>query len=222
MARQATTKKTFVIGDIHGCHETFERLLGKISPVAGEDTIVILGDMINRGPESKEVIETLIKLRHENHQLITLKGNHEVMFLDYLSGKNRNFFLVNGGEMTLKSYGIADPFSKKTINKIPADHIKFLRNLLPYWQDETYIYVHAGLKPGIKLTKQPNRWLYWAKKDFIEEQHDYGKKVIFGHTTFKEPLIQKSKVGIDTGAAYGNKLTCLILPDFEFISVNAP
>lgn len=213
-------KKTYVIGDIHGCYSALERLLDKIAPIPGKDTIVILGDMVNRGPDSSKILDTLIALRQKNYHVITIKGNHEFMFLDYLSGKNQNFFLINGGEITLKNYYITNPFLKKSLDKIPGSHIQFLHNLLPYWEDDTHIYVHAGLKPGVKLIKQSTDWLYWARYNFIDTQYDFGKKVIFAHTPFKKPLIQENKVGIDTGAVYGGKLTCLILPDFEFVSVD--
>ena len=213
-------KKTYVIGDIHGCHVALDRLLEKIAPTPGTDTIITLGDMINRGPDSSKVLETLTQLRLENYHVIALKGNHEFMFLDYLSGRNQNFFLINGGEMTIKNYNINNPFLKNSRRKIPDKHIQFLHNLLPYWEDETYIYVHAGLQAGVRLTKQSTDWLYWARNNFIDEQYDYGKRVIFAHTPFREPLIQENKVGIDTGAVYGGKLTCLILPDFEFVSVD--
>lgn len=213
-------KKTYVIGDIHGCHLTLDSLLEKIAPVPGKDTVIVLGDMINRGPGSSKVLDRLIKLRLEGYEIIAIKGNHEFMFLNYLAGKNQNFFLINGGEKTIKSYCINNPFSKDSLHKIPKEHIQFLENLLPYWEDETYIYVHAGIEPGIRLSEQSTDWLYWARDNFIAEQYDYEKRVIFGHTPFSQPLIQKNKIGIDTGAVYGGKLTCLILPDFEFASVD--
>jgi serine/threonine protein phosphatase 1 len=106
------------------------------------------------------------------------------------------------------------------LKKIPDAHVQFLKSLLPCWEDESNIYVHAGLQPGVKLSRQQPDWLYWSRENFINEQFNYGKKVIFGHTPFKEPFIQKNKVGIDTGAVYGGKLTCLILPEYTFISVD--
>jgi serine/threonine protein phosphatase 1 len=214
--------KTFVVGDIHGCHNELRRLLLKVSPHPQRDTFIFLGDYIDRGPNSKEVLDTLIELKKNHNRLITLKGNHEEAFLDFISGKNKDFFLRIGGVQTLRSYGIselADPYS---IKNIPAEHIHFLSNLLPFWENEEYIFVHAGLEPGVHLSQQKAEWLYWADKEsFINTDYDFGKRVIFGHSASTEPIIRPNKIGIDCGAVYGGKLTCLVLPDLEFISVDA-
>ena len=98
---------------------------------------------------------------------------------------------------------------------LPRDHLAFLQDLLPYWEDEAYIYVHAGLQPGVHLTQQSPDWLFWSRDEFIDSNYDYGKKVIYGHTPFDKPKLDNNKIGIDTGAVYGNSLTCLILPDEE-------
>jgi serine/threonine protein phosphatase 1 len=213
-------KKTFIIGDIHGCYASFDQLLNDIAPVAGEDRLIILGDMINRGPNSNLVLDKLIQMRLKGYEIIALQGNHELMFLNFLSGKNINFFLINGGDATINSYQIKSPYSKDALKKIPDSHVQFLKSLFPYWEDEKHIYVHAGLQPGVKLAKQQPDWLYWSRENFINQQYDYGKQVVFGHTPFEEPFIQKNKVGIDTGAVYGGKLTCLILPEYTFKSVD--
>ena len=97
-------KKTFVIGDIHGCHLTLDSLLEKIAPVPGKDTVIVLGDMINRGPGSSKVLDRLIKLRLEGYEIIALKGNHEIMFLNYLAGKNQNFFLMKNCKSSISEF----------------------------------------------------------------------------------------------------------------------
>lgn len=213
-------KKTFVVGDIHGCHASFLALLDKINPDPRRDRLILLGDYVDRGPDSKKVLTEIIKLRSRFSHIITLMGNHERMFLDFLAGRGQDFFLHFGGRETLMSYDLKPPFPADTSKHIPADHITFLNELLLYWEDENYIYVHAGLQPGIHLSQQSSEWLLWAREKFIPSEYDFGKPVIFGHTDLKEPLIEKNKIGIDTGAVYGGRLSCLILPDMEFISVD--
>lgn len=212
-------QKTYVIGDIHGCLTSFDRLLEKIAPVPNKDALIILGDMVDRGPDSSKVLERLIELRAQHQNVIALKGNHEAMFLDFLEGKKQNFFLINGGDNAVRSYGIENPYSKDVLANIPEEHVIFLQKLLPYWEDEHHIFVHAGIQPGVDLERQSPEWLYWARSNFIEDISDFGKTVIFGHTPFREPLVQPNKIGIDTGAVYGGKLTCLVLPDMKFVSV---
>ncbi|MFO7760285.1 MAG: metallophosphoesterase family protein [Desulfobia sp.] len=213
-------EKTFVIGDIHGCYGALTRLLEKIDPDPERDTLVFLGDYIDRGPDSSRVISKVIELSRTFRRLVPLKGNHEEMFLSWLAGRDdQDLYLQIGGTATLKSYGIMPPYDRND-NKIPAQHINFIRELLLLWEDNQAIYVHAGLKPGVHLSMQPSHWCCWARGEFYLSNHDFGKKIVFGHTPFPdEPFQNKEKIGIDTGAVYGGRLTCLILPDMEFVSV---
>lgn len=208
--------KTFVIGDIHGCHEVFCELLGKIGPHPTEDMIILLGDYIDRGPASKQVVSEIIALK-KSHRVIALLGNHEKMFLDLLAGAPPKYYLMMGGGETLTSYGISDLHSENIKEVIPPGHLQFLNNLLPYWEDEENIYVHAGIKPGRHLTQQSLDHLLWIRDDFLDSDYDFGKRVIFGHTPFKTPRTDKNKIGLDTGAVYGGDLTCLVLPDLRYI-----
>jgi len=212
-------KKTYVIGDIHGCYDALMTLLDQISPDPAHDTLIFLGDYIDRGPDSKKVVSEIIHLQETSPRVITLMGNHEQMFLASLTGSKNEFFLKMGGDATLASYGIQPPYNRKIAAEIPASHLHFFQNLLMLWEDENYIYVHAGLKPGVHLSQQPAHWCCWARDNFINTQYDFGKQVIFGHTPFDEPYIDQYKIGIDTGAVYGGKLTCLVLPDMEFVTV---
>lgn len=212
-------RKTFVIGDIHGCHKTMVALLNRISPDPQSDVLVFLGDYINRGPDSSKVISELLRLRKQFNHVITLMGNHEFMWLNYLAGKDQKCFLMMGGRQTLQSYGIQDLFHSDLIHMLPPDQLHFFNELLTYWEDEEYIYVHAGLRPGIHPSQQTNDWLLWAREKFIKTGYDFGKRVIFGHTPFKDPRVESNKIGIDTGAVYGGRLTCLVLPDIDFVSV---
>jgi serine/threonine protein phosphatase 1 len=212
-------KRTFVIGDIHGCYETLEDLLARISPDPRKDSLVFLGDYIDRGPDSKKVISRLLTLQREFVNFVALKGNHEQMLHSFLAGRDQDFFLMMGGWQTLASYNVDSPLPEEVTKKLPADHYRFLEELLDYWEDDENIYVHAGLQPTVPLAQQTHEWLLWSRLRFVESEYDFGKKVIFGHTPFRIPRIQPNKIGIDTGAVYGGHLTCLILPEMEFVSV---
>jgi len=209
---------TYVVGDIHGCSDALSQLLEKIKPLPKDDTVIFMGDYIDRGPDSRGVIEIILKLRAEHSRVITLMGNHEFMLLGVLKGYGLHEFLNMGGDATLKSYGISPESINDLVAMLPRNHLIFFQDLLPYWEDENYIYVHAGLQPGVHLTQQSPDWLLWSRDEFIHSAHDYGKKVIYGHTPFEKPKADINKIGIDTGAVYGNELTCLILPEEKFIA----
>ena len=206
--------RIFVIGDIHGCYERLKTLLKKLH-IKNNDMLIFLGDYIDRGTDSKKVVEEVINLRSQYH-IITLLGNHEKMLLDILQKSLPiEMWLFNGGETTLLSYGI----KKYNISSdlFPPEHIEFFKSLLPYYEMDNYIFVHAGLKPNIPLGKQSIDDLVWIRDEFIYSDCDFGKVVVFGHTPLAEPLFLKNKIGIDTGAVYGGKLTCLVLPEKEII-----
>lgn len=212
--------RTYVIGDIHGCHASLLELLHEIHPDLSRDTIIFLGDYIDRGPDSKKVVSEVIRLMEEAPgRVIPLMGNHEQIFLASMAGEERDFYLRMGGDRTLESYGIMSPFTGRIAARIPVSHCHFFKELLLFWEDRDYIYVHAGLQPHVHLSQQSPRWCCWAREQFLDSRYDFGKRVIFGHTPFDKPLIDKNKIGIDTGAVYGGRLTCLVLPDFDFISV---
>jgi len=202
----------FAIGDIHGCFDKLKNLMDKINWDPAEDTLVFMGDYIDRGPESYQVIEYLLGLKKQSENLVFLMGNHEQLFQEYLAGKSKQLFLFNGGLNTLASY-------PEHGRNIPDAHIEFLSSLLLYYETEEYIFVHAGLREGIPLHQQSIKDLIWIREEFILSDYDYGKKVVFGHTPFDKPLVQDNKIGIDTGAVYGGMLTCLELPEVNFYSV---
>ncbi len=211
--------RTYVIGDIHGCCCSLTKLLQRLSPDPIEDTLVFLGDYVDRGPESAQVLDLLLELSGRQ-RMIPLMGNHEQLFLDFLQGGNQEYFLHLGGRETLASYNITTwPVTREQLGRVPTAHINFLRGLHLYWEDQHAIYVHAGLQPGRHLSQQQVDWCLWVRDKFITSPHDFGKPVIFGHTVFSAPLVQANKIGIDTGAVYGGSLTCLVLPEREFIQV---
>ncbi|MCU0614761.1 MAG: serine/threonine protein phosphatase [Desulfobacterales bacterium] len=208
------TEKLFAIGDIHGCFQNLKSLMDKIPFQQDCDTIVFLGDYIDRGPDSFNVVSYLIDLKSKCQNAVFLKGNHEDMLDGFISGTNRQLFLVNGGEQTLRSYLKRQYLPSPS--PIPAEHLEFFGSLLPYYETEHFIFVHAGLKEGLDLQDQNPHDLFWIRKQFINSDYDFGKKVVFGHTPFPEPYISHNKIGIDTGAVYGNKLTCVELTEMVF------
>jgi serine/threonine protein phosphatase 1 len=214
-------KRILAIGDIHGSYRKLASLMKKIKIDPEKDLIVFLGDYIDRGDRSKEVVDYLVELKREMPSTVFLLGNHEHMLLEYLSGRNINPFLFNGGQKTLNSYlGEGRLTSLRDPRKIfPEDHLNFFKSLSPFFELEDYIFVHAGLKRGIPLEQQDLFDLLWIREEFYYSKTNFGKTVIFGHTPFPEPFVYHNKVGIDTGAVYGNKLTCVELPSMTFYSV---
>jgi serine/threonine protein phosphatase 1 len=206
-------QRIFAVGDIHGCHDKLRDLLGRIPIDWSRDRLVFMGDYIDRGPQSFEVVEHLIGLQERHPEVVFLKGNHEQMLSDYLAGKDRMLYLYNGGQQTLESYlrnGAAGQFP------IPPRHRRFFDELRLFYETESYIFVHAGLRGDTPLTEQGPEDLLWIREEFIDSPHSFGKQVVFGHTPFDRPLVQANKIGIDTGAVFGNKLTCVQLPDEIF------
>jgi serine/threonine protein phosphatase 1 len=209
-------KRIYAIGDIHGCYDKLCRLMDRIDICWSEDTLILLGDYIDRGPRSYEVLEYLVDLQKAHANVIFLKGNHEAMFLDFLSGTGTLTYLYNGGQRTIDSYYRHNSSTEHLV--VPKEHLDFLDSLVLCHQTEDYFFAHAGVLSGIPLNEQVEKDLLWIREPFISEAKDYGKTVVFGHTVFPEPLVQPGKVGIDTGAVYGNRLTCVRLPDMTFIS----
>lgn len=207
----------FAVGDIHGCYDKLRLLMDKIGLDPEKDLLLFIGDYVDRGEKSVEVMEFLIGLKNQVKNLIFLKGNHEDMLENYLSGHDRFTYLMNGGQLTLDGYlnrrRPGDP------HPIPKEHIDFLKSLTLYYETDRYIFVHAGIRKKIPLDRQDTYDLLWIRSEFIKSDYDFGKQVVFGHTPFSKPLVQSNKIGIDTGAVYGNKLTCVKLPDMEFIQV---
>jgi serine/threonine protein phosphatase 1 len=163
------------------------------------------------------VVDYIIRLKNlaPPGQIICLKGNHEAMLLDFLAGGPADMFLFNGGLATLEDYW-NDDWADREALALPPDHAQFYQDLQLYYETPEYIFVHGGLKPGVAFADQVEDDLLWIRGEFITSQEDFGRRVIFGHTPFKQPLLMPNKIGIDTGAVYGNFLTALKLPEEEF------
>ena len=207
----------YAIGDIHGSLESLERLMDKINPDLTRDRLVFVGDYIDRGLQSREVVDYIIRLKNlaPPGQIILLKGNHEAMLLDFLEGGPAEMFIFNGGMVTVEQYW-GDAWVGREGLALPPDHAQFFQDLELYYETPDYLFVHGGLKPGVPLAEQVEDDLLWIRGEFITSQEDFGRRVVFGHTPFKRPLIMPNKIGIDTGAVYGNFLTALKLPGEEF------
>jgi serine/threonine protein phosphatase 1 len=206
------TGRILAIGDIHGCSDLLERLLARIAFEPRADTLVFVGDYIDRGPDSRKVIDTLLELKAACPNMICLKGNHEEMLLNYyLEGRGEQQFYLNGGLVTLDSYGLT-PADARAGRGLPANHLDFLRALPLFHETEEFLFVHAGLRPGVPLAEQSPADLLWIRYEFIDSQADFGRTVVFGHTPLHDPLIETNKIGIDTGAVYDGCLTCVELP----------
>jgi serine/threonine protein phosphatase 1 len=179
-----------------------------VAPRPG-DEVVFIGDYIDRGPQSREVVEHLLGLPY---RCIFLLGNHEKMLLDYLAGTDQGLYLANGGQATLESYG-GDPAD------IPPAHLSFFRGLQRMYETSGHLCVHAGIRPLVPLAEQSVEDLVWIRQEFFEFIGRFPKPVVFGHTPLRQVLLEPDRIGIDTGCVYGGKLTCLTLPERRIIQV---
>jgi serine/threonine protein phosphatase 1 len=213
------SRKIFAVGDIHGCYDKLAAMM-KILPWRKDegDLLLFIGDYIDRGPKSREVVDFLVRLRQEGGEFVFLKGNHEKMLMDYyIQQKDQMLYVANGGAETIASY-VEGGIGRKAF-VLPEEHLEFFLSLTLYHETEDYIFVHAGLKDGIPLTEQSEEDLLWIREEFIYSAYDWNKRVIFGHTALEIPFVTPGKIGIDTGAVYGNKLTAVELPRMKFYQV---
>jgi serine/threonine protein phosphatase 1 len=222
--------KIHAFGDIHAQYFKLKRLVDRLF-IKKDDVLVFLGDYVDRGKYAFETIEYLLKLK-EKYNCVFLKGNHEAMMMDYLSGIHERLWIQNGGVATTDSYynnGWRMGRNRHYLRReLPRSHIDFLQNLKLYHETEDYIFVHAAVWPQdpLDLENQPEEVLLWERSTFIGTHFDFGKKIIFGHTSFEKPFVTDTKIGIDTGACYdpaygGGNLTCITLPDETFMSQGA-
>lgn len=197
----------YAIGDIHGELNMLEALLDKLD-YKHEDKLVFLGDYIDRGPDPKGVIDLLLALEKVHPRCIFLRGNHEMMFMNYLNGREQQMFIYNGGNTTVASYGAIGTFEPF---EVPEAHMSFIRRTHRVYETANIIFVHAGISvPYDTLDDLPDEILLWAR----ETSYKYTvapKRCVFGHTPFKEVYQEGYMLGIDTGATFGGKLTCAVL-----------
>ena len=206
-------QRIIAVGDIHGSYHKLKTLLSRLEKEAGADDILLfVGDYIDRGPHSFEVVETISELADKKpRQIITLMGNHERMFLDFIDGQYSPPLFSNGLDATIRNYCLTD-------NEMSKAHLQFYRHLKLFHETDDHIFVHAGLLPGRTLEQQEPHDLIWIREPFLQSDYDFGKTVVFGHTPFKAPLVAPGRLGLDTGAVYGGPLTAVILPEMKFIT----
>jgi serine/threonine protein phosphatase 1 len=213
----------FIVGDIHGCSQELETLIAGL-PLQAEDRLIFLGDYIDRGLESQEVVEFLLRLKAEaQYRLTFLKGNHEDMFLDFLGqpGHYGEAFLHNGGGATLRSYQIPQNVTGATaLVLLPPEHVEFFQTLEMYAVIDQVLCVHAGINPLVPLQEQTAEELLWIRQEFLANSHLLPYTVVFGHTPHRAVRFELPyKVGIDTGLVYGGKLTCLEVNEKQLYQV---
>ena len=202
-------KRYLAIGDIHGCRTALEALLRVAAPTA-DDTIITLGDYVDRGPDSAGVLDLVLELAG-SHELVPLRGNHEIMMLDALARQSwHNTWMQAGGRETLQSYA-PDPSRDGTFEDIPDTHLDFLANQLePYFECDSHFFVHANADPRMPLNMQADPHLYWRRyRD--PDPHCSGKTMVCGHTTQLTglPVSNGHSICIDTWPYGEGWLTCL-------------
>lgn len=211
--------KIFAVGDIHGCYEKLIKLMDRLPYDRHADTLIFMGDYINRGPQSEEVIDYLLELRRECKKIIFLMGNHEYALLQYAETKDRQYLrLLRSMEVepTMKSYSNADFQSLSDLGFLPPAHRDFIKGLLPYYRTEKYLFIHAGVIPGEEVEGCSLDRLLSVRDTFLECEPLHGLTVVFGHTPFEMPFVAPGRIGIDTGAGHGKMLTAVSLPDIRF------
>lgn len=215
------TSRSFVVGDVHGCVEELDRLLDYLRP-SPADTIVFLGDYIDRGPDAKAVVERLLRLQRSGPGCVFLKGNHEDMFLSFmgLQGHHGDSFLYNGGKATLRSYGIEGCAPHGIAERLPPEHLAFFQGLRLQHAVGEFLCVHAGLNPARGFDDQTSEDRLWIRGAFIENPHPFPVTVVFGHTPCRDVLVKLPyMIGLDTGLVYGNRLSCLELSEKVLLQI---
>jgi serine/threonine protein phosphatase 1 len=222
--------RIYAIGDVHGRADLLAALFRRIDadlarrPTA-EATQVFLGDYIDRGPRSRQVIDLLIARRRE-HRALFLMGNHEAYARQVLSDPSvLPQWMQMGGARTLVSYGVmpsrhsdAKAHQDTAVafrEAIPESHHKFIESLALAFTCGDFFFTHAGVRPGIPLRTQDQQDLLWIRDDFLLHEDDFGKVIVHGHTPTMQPDIRPNRINIDTGAYATGRLTCLVLEGSE-------
>jgi len=219
-------ERLYCVGDIHGRLDLLinlqEQIVADAASFSGDKSVVYLGDYIDRGDESRQVVDRLLESPLEGFESVHLLGNHEQTLLDFLKHpESVAAWLTYGGRATLHSYGVtatsqhvmqdlAD-LRDELESSLPPEHLEFYRRLELYHLAGNYCFVHAGIRPGVPLPEQREQDLLWIRDDFTasENVHDY--VVVHGHTITPQVEFCHNRIGIDTGAFHSGVLTCLVL-----------
>lgn len=223
-------ERVYAIGDIHGRLDCFEALLAGIDADdaargRAKTTLVLLGDLIDRGPNSKAVVERAMRLA-ETRECVMLMGNHEEILIAMWERDPRAAVLFHrvGGRETLLSYGVAPEhydcsdapgLVELAAEYVPAEHIAFLHRFGDSWRAGDYLFVHAGIAPGIAFEAQDPSDLRWIRREFLDDPRDHGAMVVHGHSISERVEELPNRIGIDTGAYATGRLTALALEGGE-------
>lgn len=236
MTRPSTPASTppdtviYAIGDVHGRFDLLARLTARIAEDAakrrsGNRQLVLLGDYVSRGASSRRVIEMLLAPAPVGFTRITLRGNHEDLLLRYLDGDldaGRHWFDYDGLDV-LADYGVEvgdrsrrddatlEGWRRHLVATLPAEHLAFVRSTPTCHRSGDYLFVHAGVRPGVPLAHQDVRDLMWIRQPFIGSTLDHGAVVVHGHCVVDQPELRANRIGIDTGAYRSGVLSCVAL-----------
>lgn len=221
--------RVYAIGDIHGHDDLFADLLGKIeadhrSRDPAQSVVILLGDLVDRGPDSRAVVERALGLKNRFDTVRWLVGNHEECFLAALERdiQRVRYFIRIGGDATIRSYWRDDKSYGEACYEevaealpiiVPRSHVEFLKSGEDMIMIGDYIFVHAGVRPGIPLDRQNKQDLRWIREEFLTSDHDYGGVVVHGHSISKTVENLGNRIGIDTGAYCYGVLSALCLED---------
>lgn len=225
--------RLYCIGDIHGRLDLLQQVHRKIEFDAldfdGIKTLVYLGDYIDRGIHSKQVIDCLLENNFPDFKKVFLLGNHEQVLLQFLTSKGAliaHEWFKFGGLSTLVSYGVnvrGVPTSKdlgrlwvEFREKLPASHMDFFEHLILNYEIGGYFFVHAGIRPHIKLHLQNPEDMLWIREEFLNSRAFHGKVIVHGHSVTDEPEIHHNRIGMDTGAYTSGKLTCALFENMSY------
>ncbi|HUE78807.1 MAG TPA: metallophosphoesterase [Sphingomicrobium sp.] len=223
--------RVYAIGDIHGRLDLLDDALARIevdidSRELAQNIIVFLGDLIDRGPSSAQVVERVRTYWRQGVRTVFLIGNHEEVLIRLLRGESRFLrdWLSFGGAECAKSYGVSattlkrmDPAQAVAAlrEKIPEDHRTFLQNFVDTFRIGSYLFVHAGIRPGVPLSEQNQTDLRWIREPFLENSEDHGFIVVHGHTINEQISVRENRIGLDTGAYRTGVLTAIGLEGRE-------
>ena len=206
--------RTYAVGDIHGCFDKLQALLARCRADAGgnDATFVFLGDMIDRGPDSRAVVEYLMDFEaRQPDRVVCLCGNHEDMALNAIDdpGEIDQWVGINGGHAALRSYGVTAPA------ELPRDHVAWLRARPTHHDDGRRFFVHAGIDPAQPLDRQKRFDMLWMREPFLSDPRDHGRFIVHGHTPLRSgrPDLRANRVNVDTAAVLGGPLTAAVFDD---------
>ena len=216
-------QRIYAVGDVHGCMDRLAALHEQISEDMAERpaehvTLIHLGDYIDRGTDSAQVIDWLINGPPvPADAFVNLMGNHEHMMLAAIAGVDKEapgLWLSNGGADSLASWGINRSVpAAEWPAAIPVPHLLFLRDLAISHRIGSYLFVHAGIRPGVPLGQQSRHDMLWIREPFLTSKDDFGVVVVHGHTPKRAPIVMPNRIAIDTGAVLGGALTAVVLEE---------